>query len=151
MGEVRQLGMDAVVKDRGEEAARRVWRGLRELVLDRNDRRKEAAEALGMSFIRAKALIRIAAEPLTLRALAAHLVIDAPYTTLVVDDLVKRGLVERTAHPEDRRCKLVHATEAGLAAARTAGRILDTPPDSLRTLDPDDMATLDRIVARLLG
>jgi DNA-binding MarR family transcriptional regulator len=150
MGEAKQLKTSAEVRGRGDEAARRVWRGVRELVLDRNDRRKEVAEALGMSFIRAKALIRIAAEPLTLRALAAHLVIDAPYTTLVVDDLVKRGLVERTAHPEDRRCKLVHATEAGLAAAHEAGRILDTPPEPLRTLDPDEMAVLDDIIARLL-
>lgn len=132
------------------ERARRVWHGLRDLVLDRNDRRKQVAETLGMSFIRIKALRRIAAEPLTLRALAAHLMIDAPYTTLVVDDLVKRGLVERTAHPEDRRAKLVHATAAGRAAARQADLILDDPPPSVLALEPEDLATLDRIVSRLL-
>ncbi len=136
--------------DGTEATARRVWQGLRELVLDRNDRRKEAAEAAGLSFNRVKALARIAAEPLTLRALAEYLVVDAPYTTVIVDDLAKRGLVERTAHPQDRRSKLVHATQAGQELARRVSGILDTPPEAVLALEPEELAALDAIVAKLL-
>jgi len=127
------------------------WRGLRVLVLDRHDRRRAAGEALGMSYNRVKALGRIAEAPLTLRELARFLVIDAPYATVIVDDLARRGLVERTVHPADRRSRVVHATAQGRAAAAEAGRVLDTPPPALLALDPGDLAALDRIVGRLLG
>ncbi|MCW2915449.1 MAG: hypothetical protein JWN52_3517 [Actinomycetia bacterium] len=131
--------------------ATRVWNGMRTLVLDLHDRRNEVCEALGMSFIRAKALRRLALGPRTMRELAAELATDAPYTTLVVDDLEKRGLVERTVHPGDRRAKIVTATPAGLAAAELAERILSEPPAPLLGLASTDLDTLDRIVTALLA
>ncbi len=133
------------------EAAARVWRGMRGLVLDRNDRRKEVCEALGMSFIRIKALRRLASGPLTLRRLAERLMTDPPYTTIVVADLERRGLVTRTAHPGDRRAKLVTVTPEGARAAELAERILDEPPPFLAALDPADLAALDRVVTKLLA
>ncbi|WP_431950070.1 MarR family winged helix-turn-helix transcriptional regulator [Actinacidiphila sp. bgisy167] len=134
-----------------EPTATRVWRNLRTLVLERNERRREVAEALGMSFFRVKALRRIAASPVTPGDLAADLLTDRPYATLVVDDLARRGLVERTPHPRDRRRKLVSVTPAGAAAAQEAERILGTPPPGLVGLDPAELAQLDRVVAKLLG
>ncbi|MFF4650531.1 MarR family transcriptional regulator [Streptomyces sp. NPDC001380] len=131
--------------------AARTWHNLRALVLEENDRRREVVDALGMSFVRIKALRRLAAAPATLRALAADLATDAPYTTVVVDDLARRGLVERTPHPEDRRAKIVSVTEAGRAAAAEADRILGEPPEALLALPPDDAAALDRITAALRG
>jgi DNA-binding MarR family transcriptional regulator len=127
------------------------WRGLRTLVLDRYDRRKEVCEALDMSFVRVKALRALTTGPLTMRDLAARLATDAPYTTLVVDDLERRGLVTRSGHPTDRRSKIVTATPDGLAAARRAEEIFNEPPDPVRQLDEADLVALDRIVARLLG
>ena len=132
-------------------AAERVWRGIRTLVLDRHDRRKEVCEALDMSFIRVKALRRIAAEPMTLRQLAARLASDPPYTTIVVDDLERRGLVRRDPHPTDRRFKIVTATPCGVAAAAVAERILSEPPAPVLDLDPDELSILDRVVTKLLG
>jgi DNA-binding MarR family transcriptional regulator len=134
-----------------DDTAVHVWRGLRDLVLDRNERRNEVSEALGMSFFRIKALRRIAASPTKLADLADALLTDRPYITLVVDDLAKRGLVERTPHPTDRRAKIVTVTDAGAAAAAKAERILDTPPPALRDLDTDDLAALERITGKLLG
>ncbi len=133
------------------KAAERAWHGLRVLLLERHDRRKEIGETLGMSFNRVKALRRIATEPLTLRTLAEFLVIDAPYATVIVDDLARRGLVERNPHPADRRSKVVHATPAGQTVADQASRLMDTPPQSLLALPPDDLAALDRIVTELLA
>jgi DNA-binding MarR family transcriptional regulator len=81
--------------------------------------------------------------------LATELGTDRPYLTLLVDDLVKRGLVERHQHPTDRRCKIVTATPEGLATAARANAILGTPPPALKSLSPEDLATLDRITAAL--
>jgi DNA-binding MarR family transcriptional regulator len=131
------------------DAATRAWRRLRTLVLEQHDRRRDVCEALGMSFIKVKALRRVAEQPMSMRELADRLSIDRPYTTLVVDELERRGLVERTAHPDDRRSKIVTATSAGVEAAATAERILNEPPDAVSALDAADLAALDRITAAL--
>lgn len=128
--------------------AERVWGNLWAL-LDLNERRREVAEALGMSFFRVKALRRVAARPYGMGELATELMTDRPYLTLVVDDLEQRGLVRRTEHPTDRRAKVVTATPEGLAAASRANAILNAPPPALLALPPEDLATLDRISAQL--
>ncbi|HXA60964.1 MAG TPA: MarR family transcriptional regulator [Streptosporangiaceae bacterium] len=133
----------------GSEEAARAWQAMRTLVLD-NDRRREVSDALGLSFIRAKALRRLAEGPTTLRELATALIVDAPYTTVMVDDLERRGLVVRTAHPTDRRAKVVTVTPEGAAAAALADQILGRPPEALLTLDPNDLAALSRIITTLL-
>jgi DNA-binding MarR family transcriptional regulator len=142
-------GTDAAADAEAAAAAERVWRNLRNLVLEQNEGRKETVEALGMSFFRVKALRRIAARPSALSELAAQLGSDRPYLTLVVDDLVKRGLVERHQHPTDRRSKIVTVTPEGQAAAARANAILGTPPPALHALPPEDLAALDRITSAL--
>jgi DNA-binding MarR family transcriptional regulator len=133
-----------------EHAAEHVWRTLRSAVLERYDRRREVCEALDMSFIRAKMLMRLAHGPLTLRELATALATDAPYTTVMVDDLEQRGMVLRSAHPQDRRAKLVTITADGRRAALVADRIVAEPPAALRQLDAADLAALDRIATKML-
>jgi DNA-binding MarR family transcriptional regulator len=131
--------------------AARVWAGLRTLVHERYDRRRDVADALGMSFIRIKALRTLAsAGPLTMRRLAGELQTDAPYTSLVVDDLVRRGYVERTVDSADRRVKIAQITPDGAAVAAEADALLNEPPEPIRNLPPEDLAALDRIVAALL-
>lgn len=132
-----------------EETAAAVWERMRALVLDRNERKKDVVEALGMSFLKAKALRRVAGKVMTMRELTAELTIDKPYTTLIVDDLERRGLVERSVHPEDRRCKIVTATPAGLEAAQLAEKILSEPPAGISALAADDLAALDRILTKV--
>ena len=77
-----------------------------DLVVD-NERRREVSDAVDLSFGRIKALRRIARKSMTVGELAATLGIDAPYATLVVDELERQGLVERRRHSKDRRAKLV--------------------------------------------
>jgi DNA-binding MarR family transcriptional regulator len=136
--------------DATARTAARAWQGLHTLMLDRYNRRKAAAEALGMSFSRVRALRRLTAGPITLRELAERMGADPPYTTVIVDDLVRRGLAERLPHPADRRAKQVHLTEAGREQAARAIEILTTPPDALLALPPEDIRALDRVVAKLL-
>jgi len=119
-----------------------------ELVLDAN-RKARTAEALGLSFARIRAIRRLEAEPLTLRALALKLQADPPYVTVMVGDLEERGLVERTPHPDDARAKLVSLTAAGRDAVAEANRILDEPPTPLRELPPEELESLLRILKKL--
>lgn len=128
-----------------------VWARMTDLVTRGNDRRREVSDQLGMSFGKVKALRRVAAGPLTMRELAEVLITDRPYATLLVDDLERRGLVERTVHPDDRRCRLVRVTRAGRKAAAIANRILGAPPPALLALPDPDLAALDRILAKLAG
>jgi DNA-binding MarR family transcriptional regulator len=137
-------------KDIGEDTdlARRAWRAMSGLVHDQ-DRKVAVSQALGLSWARVLLLRRLAAEPHTLRALAEWLAADAPYVTLMVDDLEQRGLVRRKPHPEDRRSKLVQLTAAGRAAAARAKAILDEPPGALRDVPAKDLAVLLRVLERL--
>ncbi|GAB2991502.1 MarR family transcriptional regulator [Amycolatopsis acidiphila] len=131
------------------ETAIRVWERMRELVVDRHDRRKEVVERLGMSFVKTKALRLLAKRPMTMRELAEELLTDRPYATVLVDDLEQRGLVERTVHPDDRRSKIVSTTDTGRAAAAIATEIMGRPPASLLALPAAELAALDEILARV--
>ena len=130
--------------------ATRIWTGLTSVLLDLEDRRREVALALDMSFARARALRRLARGPMTMRELAHKLTSDAPYVTLMVDDLESRGYLTRTVNPEDKRTKIVTITPTGAEAAARAQEILDRPPQALLSLPAKDLEALDRIVATLL-
>lgn len=131
-----------------EGAARAAWAVMCDLVLD-YERRQEVSEAAGLPFSRVRALWRLAASPRTLGELAAALGIDPPNCTPVVDDLQKRGLVERRPNPADRRSKLVVTTTAGAELAKRAQDLWERPPVALRDLTPDDLRTLARILSRV--
>jgi DNA-binding MarR family transcriptional regulator len=121
-----------------------------DLVLD-NLRRREVSEALGMSFGLARALRRLARQPMSMGELAAALGIDPANATVVVDDLESRKLARRRPHPTDRRAKVVEATRKGKDLARRADAILGTPPPALSALNTDDLEALRRILAGIAG
>lgn len=130
------------------DLARRAWRAMSEIALH-HDRKIAVSEALGLSWARVLALRRLATQPHTLRALAERLAADPPYVTLIVDDLVERGLVRRMPHPGDRRAKLVELTAAGRAAAAHADAILHEPPTALRDVPAEDLKALLRALEHL--
>ncbi len=132
-------------RDAASEIARQVWLLMSDLVLD-NERRREVADALGISFARARAVRRLVRQPMSMRALAGALGIDPPNATVVVDDLESLGLVRRRPHPTDRRAKVVEATREGKAMARRADAILATPPPALSGLSTEDLQALRRIL-----
>ena len=128
--------------------ATRATAAMRHLVLEQNDRRQQVAEALGMGFVRIKALRRLAAQPLRMSDLATAMGVDKPYTTLVVDDFERRGLVVRSVDPADRRAKIVTITDAGRALAVEADRILSYPAPGLLRLTAEELSTLVRLVEK---
>ncbi|MFZ0249362.1 MAG: MarR family transcriptional regulator [Acidimicrobiales bacterium] len=136
------------VSARRERAAREAWQAMADLVLD-NERRREVSEQLGLSFGKIRALRRIARRPMSMRELAALLVVDPPNLTPVVDDLEQAGLVERQAHPTDRRVKLVATTAEGAALAHKADEILARPPAGLCELPADVLENLVGILAQV--
>ena len=127
--------------------AREVWLLMSELVLD-HQRRREVSEAVGMTFSRARAIRRVARQPMSMGELATALEIERPNATVLVDDLEAQGLVRRRPHPTDRRTKLVEATRKGKNLARRATQILNTPPPDLEALELKELEMLRDILSR---
>lgn len=136
---------DSSHRDAASVTSREVWLLISDLVLD-NERRREVSDALGINFGRARALRRLAREPMSMGELAAALAIDPANATVVVDDLESLGLARRRPHPTDRRAKVVEATRKGKDMARRADAILGTPPPALSALSTDDLEALRRIL-----
>ena len=130
--------------------ADRVWEAMRDLVHD-YERQREVVEALGMSVAKVKALRRISTSPMTCKQLAARMLTDAPRASVLIDELVQRGLAVRTVDPDDRRVRIVQLTEFGAAEAARATKILTRAPETVREMPAQDLADLDRILRRFAG
>lgn len=128
--------------------ASRVWTAMHDFVVGQ-DRIGAMRAALDLGPGRVGLLIRLTEGPMTLREIARALEIDPAAATLSADKLEARGLVQRTAHPDDNRRKLVHLTEAGREAAERGRRILTEPPAELANLSAEDLARLEAILGRL--
>ena len=74
---------------------------------------------------------------------------DAPYVTLIVNELEARGLVTRTPDSGDRRRKLVTLTRAGQEAVATARKIISRPPTSFEKLSRQELEQLSVVLTGL--
>ncbi|MEV1332232.1 MarR family transcriptional regulator [Micromonospora costi] len=85
-------------------------------------------------------------------ALAEHLRIAPRSATEVVDDLQRRGLVERRPDPHDRRATLVALTDEGVRTGSSIRAARQAEADRFfADLDPQDRAELARILRTLRG
>ncbi|MFJ6916521.1 MarR family winged helix-turn-helix transcriptional regulator [Streptomyces sp. NPDC101133] len=66
------------------------------------------------------AFTRLAPDGATVTDLAVHLGMTKQAASQLVEDLVRRGYVERRPHPGDARARLVVLTESGWACTRAA-------------------------------
>lgn len=132
---------------RQDDAAGEVWRLMSDLVVN-NERRHEVCDHVGLSFGKIKVLRLLVNRPTPMGELAALVNMDPPNLTSVVDDLQRAGLVERRAHPTDRRVQLVVDTSEGESLAHRAEEILYQPPKQLSELTPGDIETLLLILQR---
>lgn len=142
--------MTAADDGRHRAVANAVWRTMTSFV-SANDRRRQLQDALGLGrgMGRVKLLVVLGDGPVSLRDLAEALGSDAPYATVIVDQLARAGMVARTAHPDDRRRRLVVLTPAGEAAVAKAQAILADPPEALAALSPADLAVLEALMAKI--
>ncbi len=90
--------------------------------------------------------------PLTPSEIAAHERVQRPTATRLVAKLVERGLVERVAHPGDRRSHRVALSPAGAELlARSRHRGTEALATALEELPAADRATLARAAVLLDG
>jgi DNA-binding MarR family transcriptional regulator len=107
------------------------------------------ALGLGRGTGRVKALMSLAAGPLSLAELAQAIGADPPYATIIVNELHALGLLSRTPDAHDRRRKTVELTASGRDAVRKAQDIIARPPSPLRDLPMADLVRLREILEQL--
>jgi DNA-binding MarR family transcriptional regulator len=136
----------------GLDQAGRVWALMRTLAVNYPPKLAlRAALNLGRGSGRVKALLCLIDGPQSLTELAEAVQVDAPYATLIVDNLQERGLVERRSDPADRRRKLVALTSEGATAAHRALQVIQQPPPGFCSLSPAELDTLEELVQRIAG
>ena len=128
-----------------------VWRAMAALVIDNRDSWKRAVvEQSGLSFSRIRVLKRLSRQAMTVKQLAHAAAMDAPATTVTVNDLEDRGLVVRETDPTNRRCKVVSLTGGGRDMVRRIDAIDDPAPGVLAALDDAQLKELKTIIDKLV-
>jgi DNA-binding MarR family transcriptional regulator len=129
-----------------------VWELMSDFVRS-HDPADELRQALGLGrgTGRVRALVSLAAGPLSLAELAQAIGTDPPYATIIVNELQALGLLSRTPDARDRRRKTVELTASGRDAVRKAQDIIARPPSPLRDLPAADLARLRGILEQLNG
>ncbi|MFI9340661.1 MarR family winged helix-turn-helix transcriptional regulator [Streptomyces sp. NPDC052773] len=112
------------------------------------DHVRERAVTLGLTAAQATAL-REMTGPMTMRELADRMSCEPSNATFVIDKLEKQGLVERRAHPTDRRAKHLVLTPEGAALRERLLELLvqDSP---LGALTPEQQRTLQDLLKQAL-
>jgi DNA-binding MarR family transcriptional regulator len=85
----------------------------------------------------------------TIGALASALGLDASTVTRQIAGMEAEGLVERSAHPQDRRCSVISASERGQSLLQSMrGRRTDRVDALLEDWTDEDCAGMARLLAR---
>jgi len=121
-------------------------------VVGRLNRRLVGASG-GLSHALLSALATVAKKgPIRLADLAQVEMVSAPSITRVVAELETRGLVARSADPDDGRAFLMQVTEAGMAAVlRARAARAEVMAELLAELAPADVAAIAEALPALEG
>jgi DNA-binding MarR family transcriptional regulator len=115
-------------------------------------RLNEQLKPFGLTFPRYEALMLLffsRAGALPLGKMGARLQVHRTSVTNIVDGLEKSGLVQREAHPTDRRTTLAVLTDAGREAAERATEALNGFDFGTDPLVTEELETLTRILGRV--
>jgi DNA-binding MarR family transcriptional regulator len=133
-----------------EPIADEVWRAMAAVVFDNRDAwKRDVVETSGLPFSRIRVLRRLAKRSMTAKEIAESATMDAPATSVAVNDLEDRGLVVREAHPSNRRCKVISLTEQGRCVVASIEGVDDPAPGPFAALTPEELRALDAILAKL--
>ena len=112
------------------------------------DHVRERAVALGLTAAQATALRELTG-PMTMRELAERMTCEPSNATFVVDKLEKQGLIERRAHPTDRRARHLVLTAEGTALRERLLELLarDSP---LAGLTPQQQISLQHLLEQAI-
>lgn len=109
----------------------------------------EHLEICGSDFAVLEALLHKG--PLPVNELGRKVLLTSGSITVAVDRLEKKGLVERRAHADDRRARIVHLTKAGgrLIKRAYAEHAADMERLSAASLTTPERATLIRLLKKI--
>lgn len=140
--------------DRGPYGeAGEAWHALFELMFSRQafDRVHEVSESVGLTPGLMKALMSMRpGEPRPMKDLAGEWRCDASYVTSLVDGLEERGIVERRAHPADRRAKVIALTADGGRIREELLARMHQPPPCFDVLGADEVSQLRGLLAKVV-
>jgi DNA-binding MarR family transcriptional regulator len=127
-----------------------VWRTMAAVVFDNRDAwKRDVIETTGLPFSRVRVLRRLAKRPMTAKGIAEAATMDAPATTVALNDLEDRGLIVREADPTNRRSKLVSLTDKGREVVASIDAIDDPAPRPFAALSQPELRTLEAILGKL--
>ncbi|WP_029113003.1 MarR family winged helix-turn-helix transcriptional regulator [Mycobacterium sp. URHB0044] len=127
-----------------------VWRAMAAVVFDNRDAwKRDVIETSGLPFSRVRVLRRLARRSMTAKQIAEAATMDAPATTVALNDLEDRGLIVRTADPSNRRCKLVSLTDEGRKMVARIDEVDDPAPRAFTALSEPELRALEAILAKL--
>ncbi|MFJ9949880.1 MarR family winged helix-turn-helix transcriptional regulator [Kitasatospora sp. NPDC091207] len=112
---------------------------------------EEAAAARSLTGAQAKVLALLRRGPMPMRHIAQTLSCEPSNITGIVDRLESRGFVTREADRQDRRVKLVAATETGSAASEELRESLNFAREPLAALGPEERTALRDLLRRMLA
>jgi len=131
------------------DLANDTWRRMTELFLSRKHQVMEIAAAHNLNPGAMNALLYLQpGEPCSMRTLADAWKCDASNVTWLVDRLEEHGLVERRAHPTDRRVRTVALTPKGVKVRAQVEAMIYEAPASIASLSPTDLETLCRVLRK---
>ncbi|RKR87838.1 MarR family transcriptional regulator [Micromonospora pisi] len=116
-----------------------------------NARMRQALEATGLTMRQGITLMHLAETgPIGQQALMEALKVDPSALVAILNDLERDNLVERRRDPADRRRHIVAITEAGTSAVTRVDTTMSAVErELLAHLDPDEIATLHTLLARI--
>ena len=88
--------------------------------------------------------------PRPMREVAETMACNSSNLTGITDRLEDRGLVRRSADPNDRRVKLLVLTDEGKRIRREVVGRLNRPPAAVDNLSDRDLLQLERLMAKAL-
>jgi DNA-binding MarR family transcriptional regulator len=156
----RPLGFDAIAEARRQWEARdwaapaamsattSVMRA-HQLVIAQVD---EALRPFGLTFARYEALVLLAFSrrgALPLGKMGDRLMLHPTSVTNIVDRLERQGLVERTAHPTDRRTTLASITDDGRRVVGKATEAVTSTGFGLAALTDDELDQLTALLRKV--
>ncbi len=135
-------------------AARDAWGSVLRLFLadENHDRMHDACESVGLTPGLMRAVLSMQpGQTRPMKTLAGQWRCDASYVTSVVDGLEQRGILERRAHPTDRRAKTVLLTAEGEQVRESLLARLHEPPAGFLALSADEQASLRDLLEKAAG
>jgi DNA-binding MarR family transcriptional regulator len=95
--------------------------------------------------------LRMAGQPLRVGEIAARMEVVGPHVTRTLHDLERRGLVHRTADPQDQRARLVElAPEGEAAAGRYMQAVLGWFGEAVADWSDEDRRAFGRLLTRFV-